>query len=409
MATKRNRVWIGIGVVLVTAAGVFLALAGLQDEPRALPADMPTYEFVGDNNICPVPELIRFEWKGRQYQTLMLHGDEYHTLTFFDLPQLVTADGKLPPTRRIFKYHCYVNPDGMRGKWTYSREDSPDRYRIGVIGTGVTFGEGVSDDELFTHLLEERLNAEPPVAQKFEVLNFGVPCMTTDFAVGAFLKRHEQFDLDLWIFVLGVNDALPMFHRSEDDYRESLINLLDTIDDTGVDALVLVEPMNTFYPWMNEYRRYRKVLEEVVSGRVELVDLASYLDQHERWNGLRLEPEGEVQRVVQYRRGRPRVLFEATYRAREGEQYISPEIYEYLDTHEVHMATFITDVHLNPHGHRVTADFLYHVLARRLRRDTAPRRGAFNTPGHRRTPGRRFAVEARTCSRHESTGPRETL
>jgi len=315
------------------------------------------------------------EVDGKRYSMLRMEPNRrYPRIIFPGFPILVKLDGALPAVRRVLYYSCSVDAHGLRGGGQGAPQVHPFRspagsFRVGFIGTGVTFGEGVEDHEVFTTLLQRQLNAAPPIKRRFEVLNFGTPGLTTDYAVGAFEVFRRRYDVDLWIFLLGVNDALPMFGRSEGAYRRDVRRLVKLVRSSGVTSLMTVEPVNTFYPWMGHYRRYRKILKAEVGHQTGLLDLAAILDCHERRDGVRLEQQGGEQRVVQYRGARPRVLASHEYAATgPRQQSISPQIYEYLDSHRVMMRTFITDVHLNRRGHQVVAKVLYQYLSDRLQR-----------------------------------------
>ncbi len=352
-----------------TGAAVIATGDGL---PPRLPDDAPMRE-LGVTDMGPHPRLEdhSFAYRGRNYTyRLMIPNTSYDALALPDLPQFVPVGGQLPPSRRMLTYSCVVNSRGLRGEREYPNATPPGHYRIGALGTGVTFGEGVDDDEVYAHLLEESLNAAPPVDKTFDVINFGISSTTMDLAVAGFLKFAGEYELDYWVLALGVNDPLPMFHRPLEQYRQDLRQLIRAVEETGLPAVALVEPVNTFYPWMDQYEAYQEVFQDELRGRIPVLDVATVLDCHEGRDGLRFEVEGAKQKVVQYRGGEPRVLLEVAYQPEPNQPTIAPEIYEYLDAYEVFLATFITDVHLNPNGHRVVADTLQQYLAATLRGET---------------------------------------
>lgn len=360
----RRRVLTGGGLLAAGALGA-LALLWLR-YPYVLPWAR-TYEFVGPGTISPPTIVSSVDALGRSWQMLTLEPGLHHDdILFLDMPQFVRRDGYVPPTRRVRRYSCDINADGVRGRRTYSREKPSGTYRVAIVGTGVTFGEGVEDDETFSVLLEERLDELRPNGLHFEVMNHGFPCMTTNFAAGRFLHDRERWEVDLWVFIMGVNDALPMFGRSEDAFRSDLEQLHWVVEQTDAEALFAVEPVNSFYPWMQLYPHYRAVLEESIGRTYHLVDLPALLDCQERQDGLRLVTTEELQQVVSYRGGKPRVRFEVEHRATEAEQYIHQDIYNYLDTRPVFMSTFFTDVHLNHLGHRLVAEALTEVIGARV-------------------------------------------
>lgn len=341
--------------------------------PRHYMLDVASQAPFHATGIAPQPIPYTLQADGQMFHALKLEPDKrYRNLNFPDLPQLVMPKGVLPPTRRFLRYSATVNADGLRGPGRPSFASSPDRYRVGVLGTGVTFGEGVDDDQVYTVLLERSLNDKPPLERRFEVLNFGVPCMTMDTALGTFMVQSRRYTVDFWIVALGVNDALPMFNRPLEAFRKDVWALMEAMQAARVQGVVLVEPVNTFYPWMQLYPGYLEALKSEVAPFYPLFDLADLLDCHERREGLRLEVEGGEQHIVRYRAGQPTVLARARYKAQGGQQYISPELYTWLDGHPEWLATFITDVHLNPTGHEVAARALHAWLTARLQGREAP-------------------------------------
>ena len=69
-----------------------------------------------------------------------------------------------------------INRWGMRDR-DYEKIPAPDTYRIALTGPSFVMGYGVSDDEGFEPLLEDRLNRENAVGpySTYEILNFAVP------------------------------------------------------------------------------------------------------------------------------------------------------------------------------------------------------------------------------------------
>jgi len=367
-------VWLVAGAVM--GAALLATLAWWwprRDLPPPLPPDTPVVRFQEDRSIAPLPREVDVVVDGRTYPSLHLEPDRSYTgMALPDFPQIVEADGSLPDAKRVIYYDCSVNAHGLRGPRSYTAERPQDRYRVMVVGTGVTFGEGVKDGETFSARLEERLNEDPPIPRGFEVINSGIPCLTANRAIGVTLERARDFQVDHWVISIGVNDALPMFHRTTEDFRRDVRALVGTLREMEAPAVFLVEPVNSFYPWLQLYGPYRDVLDDEVLPHFDLLDVASVLDCHERQDGLRLEVDGEQQRVVQYRGGRPRTLARARYQGGEQDPYIAPSIYEYLDGYQVWMRTFITDVHLNPFGHGVVAGVLRDYLAAHLRGEAPP-------------------------------------
>ena len=84
-------------------------------------------------------------------------------------------------------------------------------YRIMVLGDSFTFGTGLSTDERYTQLIEDRLNKEsPPNNLKFEVLNFGFEGVPTVYERDILLYGIEKMEPDLIIVGFTVNDPCKL-------------------------------------------------------------------------------------------------------------------------------------------------------------------------------------------------------
>ena len=325
-------------------------------------------------DICPPSRDHSFQSGGRSYvYRLMDPPGTYEGMVLPAWPQFVPQhSGQLPPTKRIVRYAATVNARGLRGERIYAAQAPAGTFRVGVIGTGVTFGEGVEDDQVYPVQLEELLNRAPPEDLRFEVINFGVSSTTTDMAAGLLLRHDADYAPDAWIIAFGVNDALPMFGRPIETFRADLDHLVATVEGLDKTTLFLVEPANTFYPWMAEYEAYMQVFRREVGGRMPVLDAAGLLDCHELADGLRLEQREDSQRLVRYRDGQPQILLEVPFTPVAGRPSVSQVVYDYLDEHEVFLRTFITDVHMNAYGHRVLAEALGEWLSAGVRGEPRP-------------------------------------
>jgi hypothetical protein len=66
-----------------------------------------------------------------------------------------------------------VNHLGMRDRPDRTVAKPPGTRRLAFVGSSVVMGWGVTDDQVFTRLLEDRLTARPDPGPRYEVLNFG--------------------------------------------------------------------------------------------------------------------------------------------------------------------------------------------------------------------------------------------
>jgi lysophospholipase L1-like esterase len=273
------------------------------------------------------------------------------------IPHLVSLEGFVPPNYRTKRFNYSTNAMIYRGAREYRADKASDVFRVIVLGTGVSFGNGVDDEDVYSHILEKKLNAGGQ--RTYEVYNMAIPGSTTDVGVKELKRITSQFEFDYLIFCYGVNDGLPMFEKPVERYAGTLMELVHYKKAYDIPMLVAVEPRSSFYPW--PYEGYKGKFEEIVTGepQMNVIDLPAVLDAVEQHHGLRLVREGDVQRVVEYHWGRPRTLFEVEYATEEGDQSVAPAVYEFLDTHRVDQATYIDGVHLSEEGMQVVADELY--------------------------------------------------
>jgi lysophospholipase L1-like esterase len=80
------------------------------------------------------------------------------------------------------------------------------KLRVLFVGDSVTFGEGVSDGETFSQLLEGRLL---PDGRRIEAFNGGVPGYGTANEVELFADIRETTRPDVAVLVFYLNDAIP--------------------------------------------------------------------------------------------------------------------------------------------------------------------------------------------------------
>lgn len=100
-------------------------------------------------------------------------------------------------------------PRGTEGKNLEQIENQSPTFRILILGDSLTEGYGVSDEEAYPTLLEEKLNAElgPKTNTSYKVVNGGISGATTSGGVSRiewFLKAKP----DYLLVALGGNDGL---------------------------------------------------------------------------------------------------------------------------------------------------------------------------------------------------------
>lgn len=104
---------------------------------------------------------------------------------------------------------CMENsPASIEVSDTQGQKNKPDTFRILILGDSLTEGYGVSPNQAYPHLLEQKLNqALSPNEQPYEVVNGGVTGSTTSGGASRidwYLKQPPEF----LIVALGGNDGL---------------------------------------------------------------------------------------------------------------------------------------------------------------------------------------------------------
>ncbi len=100
-----------------------------------------------------------------------------------------TTEGRIVPIQ--------INQFGFRG-WEYPQEKPTGTIRIGVIGDSYVEALQVEEQEMFTHILEQRLG-ENDSSHQYEVLSFGTSGYGTVQEYLLWSSEIKKFDLDIVI------------------------------------------------------------------------------------------------------------------------------------------------------------------------------------------------------------------
>jgi hypothetical protein len=106
---------------------------------------------------------------------------------------------------------------GMRDKF-YEKHPPSNTYRIAVLGPSTVMGWGVSDDETFESILEDRLDHDSREINtpKIEVLNFGVPGYSAFQILMAFETKVVGFEPNAVFYIANQYDeGIAIQHLSE--------------------------------------------------------------------------------------------------------------------------------------------------------------------------------------------------
>ena len=104
---------------------------------------------------------------------------------------------------KYYKYNSWGFRDLERQK-----VKSNDTFRILVLGDSFTFGSGVKfKEQLYTAILEDKLNSAGISAARFEVINTGLGNLSTEQELRYLLKTGIELDPDIIIVGYVLNDA----------------------------------------------------------------------------------------------------------------------------------------------------------------------------------------------------------
>ncbi len=93
--------------------------------------------------------------------------DIYYSFDQYDITKGWATKPDLENTVAFENKTLNTNSRGLRGKREFSFTPNPDRLRILILGDSFTFGDEVSDDETYSHYLQQLLPAT-------EIINMGV-------------------------------------------------------------------------------------------------------------------------------------------------------------------------------------------------------------------------------------------
>jgi lysophospholipase L1-like esterase len=269
------------------------------------------------------------------------------------------------------------NTLGFRGAETQLRQ-TPGRYRVTALGASEVFGVGVGEDETFMALLGARLagsaSGPPP-----EALTIGVPGATAGDLLDKLERDWAALGTDVLLICPGSGTleskahagfeptrarlAEDEYERLEDNYRHATGRMIDDARSRGAQVVLMTPPVTSLFP-LPDVERFLAIAREVAAHKgCPLLDAARLFQDIERREGLTLEQEGGLQRLVQHRAGEATVLLETRYADPGNVQPISPEIYAYLDREKgTAQALSLDGNHPNARGHQLLADALFELL-----------------------------------------------
>ena len=106
------------------------------------------------------------------------------------------------------RFDVTINSRGFRGR-DFSEQKKPGVIRILCLGSSSTFGYFDRDDETYPVYLEKILNERSGDKVKFEVLNLGIPHLSSGEIYNLFLAEGVPLEPDIVTFYEGNNDCEP--------------------------------------------------------------------------------------------------------------------------------------------------------------------------------------------------------
>jgi lysophospholipase L1-like esterase len=171
--------------------------------------------FLGTIALYRIAELVRLQW--RKFRAADEQYPRFKILLLFILLFLWNVFNMSPlgnygedffKDYLVLQYSVrhQINHAGFRGPWRTVRKPA-GVYRIAVLGDSSAYGAFVRYEDTWSNRLEQRLNARPPIQEKFEVLDFGVSAYGIREANKHLRYLVLRYHPNIAIVVLGKNDA----------------------------------------------------------------------------------------------------------------------------------------------------------------------------------------------------------
>lgn len=203
----------------------------------------------------------RLRGEGDEFHNVRQHDFEAGNYTkYFPNEERYTYDAD---TGQV--YTVKINSRGFRGA-EYNVDKSPGTIRVVTLGASSTFGYHNPDDLTYPVLLERALNEGCVDGPRYEVLNLGIPHLTSAEIVSLFLAEGLPLDPDVVTFYEGIND-------SSEDPEDAGENGEEDKDDSVLrDARRWAREHFLLPYFIHEYRQRQKKRFEV--GQVEACEEA---------------------------------------------------------------------------------------------------------------------------------------
>ena len=156
-------------------------------------------------------------------------------------------------------------------------------------------------------------------------------------------------------------NAQTRFRSFKDSFKQDVRKAIARCRKHGVTPILVTPTFNSFtdpgfHAWIDW------TADVARSENVPLLHTTDLLRKHEGHNGLGLERDATRQRVVAYKDGVRRVLLDVAF---QGDRYVSPEVFAWLDAHPgISMRLQIDQNHPTPAGHKIIAQAMLDLLVK---------------------------------------------
>jgi uncharacterized protein YjbI with pentapeptide repeats/lysophospholipase L1-like esterase len=197
-----------------------------------------------------------------------------------------------------------LNSEGFRGP-EFSKQKPDNTYRIIAIGGSTTWGDGVTDDNMWTTNLQKKFE-QTNLEINVEVINAGISGGWSKPETILIKERMIDYEPDLFLVYDGWNDqkgqlyATDTSYGNEIDWKNRWIEVCNLGKSLGFDTIITVQPLlgtgtNNFpdsnqeviilnerwfvhEPILRNYPNYIKQLPELEKHCTDTADLTSIFD-----------------------------------------------------------------------------------------------------------------------------------
>ncbi|MDP7423685.1 MAG: GDSL-type esterase/lipase family protein [bacterium] len=294
--------------------------------------------------------------------------------------------------------------------------------RVVCIGDSVTFGDGVTMEQTYAKVLEQKIRKR---GENWQVINAGSQGLTSIAALHMIKRRILPLNPKTLIYCLCVNDDAPaeisdfeylsrVIHRAPllrflDNFycyivwkqwmnrlrvkflgrgrktpsqrhepagapplkldrrvtinlkKQNINSLISLCRKRGINLLLMTPPMTSF-GMRDRVTPHIKVIKSLaVTREVPMIDLYSIFPKREQENGLVFKREGNQQKLLQYTDGKENLLMSIES---PHDSTIAHEIFYYMFQNDLKQTTVIDQVHPTPIGHELIANLLIEQLER---------------------------------------------